>query len=1040
MKRLLLFLCILVSIKSVGQLTVTASASVGTLTSKLGGPGVTILHSMDSLVCSNPAAEGTFVSSSTLLSMDSGILLTTGKAANAAGSESGTTSYGWGTSGDAELATLAHTTTTYDACELIMYFVPQADTVRFYYQFGSEEYIHSTCGRYNDAFAFFIYGPGVTSAWPGDDMALVPGTTIPVEVNSINSGTPGTYSGCALSNCTSLGTGSPFTSYYIDNTSGTQLAYRGYTTLLPAIHAVTPCDTYRLKMAIVDAGNDIYDSGVFIEAGSLQTNVYHFNRSDSTGAAVAGYDHSLIKGCSSATLYIQGAQVLTTDQTIYLSYGGTAVAGTDYTSPGDSITMPAGDSVVALTVNGLASGAADGVKTLTVHLTSRYSCGSADSFVINLLDKPTMTVSHDTCVPAGASVTLSAIATAGLTYAWSPSSSLSCSTCSTTVATPSSATTYTVTATVPGSTCSITDSVRVGIGTIPDTLLTPDTTICAGESFTIRVAGSSTLGYSWTPSTGLSSSTIADPVASPTVTTTYTLNITGASTCTGLLQTVTVTVHNSSFSLAPAAPLCGAALADTLSVIGGGAAETYSWSPSSGLSSATGANPIATPSVTTTYTVTGSFAGGVCPYTDTVTVVVGSAHFAIVTPPDTVCYGKGTPVSIVSSTSDLVYSWSPSVGVSDPTSANPVISPSVTTVYSVAGSIAGAVGCSAIDSILITVANPDVKITPTQTVCKGQKVLLGIDSVFGGGALIYSWAPPTGLSNIDSAATIATPGSTTVYTLTTTVPGTFCTDVNTVAVNVYSIKVTAGGAQSACLGDTIMLHPHVYPSMDYVYSWSGPLGFDSTNLSPVVIMTEGAQGAYALTVQSPDGGCKATDSVHLSAITIPQPLNLATISVCQNKPADPLSVPGYNLIWFKTGDSTGSLQAPVPNTTQLGAQTFQAKLYENNCYSAEFPVNVEVVNCCDGTVSIPDAFTPNSDGLNDYFQIIRPANYAIDQFRIFDRWGNLLFSGSNENDKWDGTFNGTPVDMGVYFYMIVLNCTQTGGVQVQKKGDVTLIR
>ena len=97
-------------------------------------------------------------------------------------------------------------------------------------------------------------------------MALVPNTAIPVSINSVNNsvalGTAGPY-------CTNLGPGAPFGAYYVDNTNGTTIAYRGFTTVLEAKYPITQNSTYHMKMVVADATDYILDSGVFIEGSSF---------------------------------------------------------------------------------------------------------------------------------------------------------------------------------------------------------------------------------------------------------------------------------------------------------------------------------------------------------------------------------------------------------------------------------------------------------------------------------------------------------------------------------------------------------------------------------------------------------------------------------------------------------------------------------------------------------------------------------------------------------------------------------------------------
>lgn len=152
------------------------------------------------------------------------------------------------------------TTLTHDACILEFDFVPATDSLVFNYVFGSEEYNEFVGLGYSDVFGFFISGPGINGY---RNIALVPGTTTPVSIDSINNGFApiGTLSTGPCNNC----------QYYNDNLGGTILQYDGYTEVLSAGVRLQPCATYHIRLAIADAGDGIYDSGIFLEAGSFKS-------------------------------------------------------------------------------------------------------------------------------------------------------------------------------------------------------------------------------------------------------------------------------------------------------------------------------------------------------------------------------------------------------------------------------------------------------------------------------------------------------------------------------------------------------------------------------------------------------------------------------------------------------------------------------------------------------------------------------------------------------------------------------------------------
>jgi hypothetical protein len=228
-------------------LVLTPTTSGSTLVSNLTGAGVST--SNISLVGASGQA-GTFSGGiASGIGFDSGIILSTGKVLDASNPGVGIISWSYQFGGDADL-TLLSGQNTYDASVLSFNFESTSSSLFFRFVFGSEEY-PDYVGKMNDAFAIFL---------DGQNIATLPGTSIPVTINNVNSGAN--------------------SAYYKDNTSGTYLnAYNGFTTPIQvSISGLTP-GTHTMKFAIADAGDDSYDSAVFIDAGSFSATL------DSVGSA-----------------------------------------------------------------------------------------------------------------------------------------------------------------------------------------------------------------------------------------------------------------------------------------------------------------------------------------------------------------------------------------------------------------------------------------------------------------------------------------------------------------------------------------------------------------------------------------------------------------------------------------------------------------------------------------------------------------------------------------------------------------------------------
>ncbi len=143
---------------------------------------------------------------------------------------------------------------TYDAAILEFDLVPVGNVLEFQYVFASEEYPEFVNTSFNDIFGFFINGPYPSGGnYVNSNIALIPGTILPVCINNVNAGANA--------------------SYFVDNLglNGTSIVYDGYTTVLIAQAYVVPSSTYHLKMAIADVGDGVFDSGIFLKAQSMKS-------------------------------------------------------------------------------------------------------------------------------------------------------------------------------------------------------------------------------------------------------------------------------------------------------------------------------------------------------------------------------------------------------------------------------------------------------------------------------------------------------------------------------------------------------------------------------------------------------------------------------------------------------------------------------------------------------------------------------------------------------------------------------------------------
>ncbi|HWY99177.1 MAG TPA: hypothetical protein VNY36_08835, partial [Bacteroidia bacterium] len=318
-------------------------------------------------------------------------------------------------------------------------------------------------------------------------------------------------------------------------------------------------------------------------------------------------------------------------------------------------------------------------------------CASAPKTVaVTVNPTPTITVIPvaPTICPGG-NVTLTA--SGALTYSWNTGATTSSINVS-----PVVTTTYTVTGTSAGcpgapQTDVVTVAASLNVTVNP---LTP--AICKGDSVVLNASGAAT--YTWKPGTGLSCTNCPNPTAKPAGTTTYTVY--GASGGCSDSAKVTVTVNPTpTVSVTITGISAAICPGDTMGMIASGA-TTYTWSPSTGLNVTTGAYVIATPFVSTTYTVTGNNASG-CSATASQTITVYPSPTVTVTPASpAICAGNTTTLTASGGTT---YTWSPSTGLNTSIGSSVNANPSVTQTYTVIATGTG--GCKAKDSVTVTV-NP----------------------------------------------------------------------------------------------------------------------------------------------------------------------------------------------------------------------------------------------------------------------------------------------------------------------------------------------
>ena len=377
----LTLVAVLVSVSAQAQLAIDVSYTPQQLVEDvLIGQGVQVSNFQ---FTGDPQSRGFFDGSNSNIGLASGIILSTGRAVDAVGPNStvsGTQSEE-GTDflrpGDSELSSISGSLTgTFDAAVLEFNFIPSSDTVQFKYVFASNEYMFWVgTANINDVFAFFLSGPGITGEM---NVALIPGTATPITMVNVS----------ADNN----------SQYYVDNgdESGEEgaptVSYNGFTIPLTAQAVLTPCETYTIRLAIADGGDGLYDSAVFLEAGSFTSPSVSLNAESTFSASANAQD--LVEGCSSMSLTFERSEPLAAPLTVGLSFSGTATNGADISNIPSSITFPAGAATTTVTFNVLEDALTEATETMTITLDQLNPCatGPASSVSFTIQDVVPMNV------------------------------------------------------------------------------------------------------------------------------------------------------------------------------------------------------------------------------------------------------------------------------------------------------------------------------------------------------------------------------------------------------------------------------------------------------------------------------------------------------------------------------------------------------------------------------------------------------------------------------------------------------------------------
>jgi gliding motility-associated-like protein len=698
--------------------------------------------------------------------------------------------------------------------------------------------------------------------------------------------------------------------------------------------------------------------------------------------------------------------------------------------------------------------------SFTVVGTDVNGCSATSSVSVSVLAAATLLVSStssDFCEGGTSTLTVSG----GSSYTWSPAATLSSATGNTVTASPTATTTYIVTSPSSSTACAASANVTITVHPTPLVDAGSPQAFCAGASVNLAATGAAT--YSWSPATSLSSAIISNPVATPNNTTTYTVTGTSAFGCVASDQ-VEVTVNQ----LPIAIPGLGGShcIGETTQLNGSGG-TSYQWSPASGLSNATISNPVASPNLTTSYSLTVTDNNGCVSNPSTsISVNVNQLPAApIISNSGSLTFCSGNDVTL-SANGAQSYSWS-----NGATSSS--INVGLSGTFSV--SITDINGCESPSSLPVSVnvnpipAAPIITAIGSTTFCQGGDATLEANQPTG-----ILWNNGSTLSSI----TVSTTGQYTAQY--TDANGCESPESSPIQVNVTPLAATpsisASGPTEFCEGNSVVLTA----SHGENFIWSN----GATSQSIVVNQS----GTYSVTISS---GCPPINPTSSQAVIV-RPIPTPTITADIRKDCLPAEIQfsfstngigPFNYLWMFGDGNSSSIAQPLheytddgifdvslkltdvigcigdsleidfieilkrpdvsisvnPSITTLsnpeirlisqtaGGQnetwminplgtftgdTVLVSMPDTGTFYVDFSViteqgceatirkNIQVVE--DFQIYVPTGFTPNNDGLNDIFKPIC-TGYKLKgfDFRIYNRFGQEIFFTDNPEIGWD---------------------------------------
>lgn len=951
------------------------------------------------------------------LNIASGLVMASGNidaaGGNAGGSTSLTPSSGWGVS-DSDLEILGGSTYN-DAAVLEFDFVPQGDSLVFNFVFGSEEYPEFVNGGFNDAFGFFISGPGFNGPYSGnaENIALIPGTSTAVTIDNVNEGS--------------------FAQYFVTNsgTGAEVIEADGFTTVLQAFAQVVCGETYHLKLAIADAVDTGYDSYVFLEAGSFSSNQVSI---DFLESALTPGTNGIYEGCATAMIEFTRPEYQNNAQSFALSFGGLAQLTADFTIGNDSLIFAENQASVLLPINAIQDGTLEGIENVIITIEGLVLCGNDTEIEVQIADLPALVVDAPQVeINCGMEATFTPVVSGGLgnyVIAWEDGSEGPSYT-----VLPSSPDTYTFTVSDTCGVIAVTSSATVTFAATPPIVLDLGPNLTANCLETIEVTAN--------PSGGYGAYSYQWQINQINAGTTPSISISES-------QNLTLEIE--------VTDACGVTANDMLQI----------FYPASPISLELGNGQSGT--CIDVFQLTPQIAGGIGTYNYS---WLSESNALIGTGP-TLDFQTDSDTEIVlevtdqcgNSASDLIEIAIPQVAVT--LDIGPDITTTCTAINDLSGNVNGGVGdysiqwtfngtpiatseslawvattdgiltctvedaCGNIASDLLHISVPPVPVLaelgPNRTTdCITVETL---QPTIAGGVGDYSfvWTSDGEELGMGEQLQVQTSTDMVIEIAVTDGCGNSTTDQVYIAVPPVPVVISASNDTLICKNETVLLNSLGSGGVGNLnYAWTG-----LNNTTPSLEVAPLVTTTYTVVVADQCGNSTSAE-IAVQVVDLEPHFTYSYVGDFDVAFTN-LTDPSYSFYWAFSDGSISYETNPVHTFTDLNFWHATLIAETEGCKRS-----VEESFYPNGNVFVPNCFTPDNDGINDVLFVVGHDIVSF-QWMIFNRYGEKVYESKDISQPWDGSHQGGSYFVSDGYYHYILTAIDQRGNIFDKEGSILILR